>query len=156
MKKPRRYLGLPIHRKNYPLLELGDDHPAIAALVAHGECRRFCGGREIRMPGGPPAADQSWHSEIDGRDWKFSTLFYTFISFDLVLDEWMSHPPSITPQEIAWQEGIPKMRTYWNECEAAARQDRNEPVLEMLQSVKTLLDAWERAIAARIEKDVVA
>jgi hypothetical protein len=154
MRKPRRYHGLPIHTKNYPLLDMGDDHPAVAALVAHGECRRFCGGREIAWPGGPPAADQAWRSALDGRNWKFSQLFYTFISFDLVLQEWMEHPPQITPQEIDWREGIPKMRAYWAECEAAARHDSNYPVLEMLDTVKVFLDAWEHAILSRLERDV--
>jgi hypothetical protein len=146
-----------IHPKNAPLLELPQDHPARAALVARLDCQRECAGREIAWPGREDAAaDQEWRSSVDGRTWRFSALVYSFVCFDLILSEWIDHPPRVTEPEEAALAKFPEVRVLLDECEAAARHDRNATVLEMIPKVRRFFSLWEQAIRLRIEQDGVA
>lgn len=83
-----------IHPKNRPILELPADKRAHAALVARLEGQRQYAGREIPWPKREhDADDQEWHSSLDGRTWRFSAFIDSFVCFDLILDEWINHPP---------------------------------------------------------------
>jgi hypothetical protein len=145
-----------IHPKNAPLLKLPQNHPARAALAARLECQRDCAAREIAWPGGQAAADQEWRSSVDGRTWRFSAFVHSFVCFDLVLSEWIDHPPRLTKYEEAALPKFPELRQLLDECGAAARCESNAPVLEMIPKVQRFFWLWEEAIRLRIKQDGVA
>ncbi|HUE71077.1 MAG TPA: hypothetical protein VMP01_09325 [Pirellulaceae bacterium] len=143
-----------IHPKNRPILELPKDHPAHATLVARFECQRQCAGREIPWPGREDAAvDQEWHSSLDGHSWRFSGFVYSFVCFDLILNEWIDHPPHVTESEKATLTKLPDLHGLLDECQAAALRDANAPVLEMIPIVRRFFSLWEKSIRLRIEQD---
>src|SRR5687768_16545836 len=92
--------GLRIDPENNPLAELPDEHPAKRALIARAICQRDCAGREIEFIGQPGEAfDQVWNSEVDGCPRRFSEFIYEFVCVDLILSEWLEHPPVMTATE---------------------------------------------------------
>jgi hypothetical protein len=143
-----------IHPKNAPVLAFSEEHPARAALEARLECQRECAGREISAPSQQIASvDQEWRSAVDGRVWRFSSLVYTFVCFDLVLSEWIEHPPRLTETEEAALVKLPETRLLLDECEAAAQGVANNPVLQMIPKVRRFFLLWEQAIRLRIRQD---
>lgn len=143
-----------IDSQNRPILELPADHAAHAALVARLECQRQCAGREIPWPGREEeAVDQQWQSSVDGRTWLFSGFIYSFVCFDLVLSEWLDHPPHVTESESATLKKLPELRALLDECQAAADRDKNHQVLAMIPVVRRFFSLWEQSIRLRIEQD---
>jgi len=137
-----------INPKNRPIRALPQDHPAHATLLAHRKCRRDCVGREIVLPGHESEAiDQEWYSTSDGRQWKFSTFAYTFLSFDLVLHEWLDTRSPFDPQPTL--QAIAKMLTLLDECELSCHNHANERLLELLPTVRRFLILWAAATRLR-------
>lgn len=146
--------GLRIHRKNDPLAVLPDDHPAKRVLVLRAVCQRECAGREIPWPERErEAVDQTWNSTIRGRQCTFSGFIYEFVCFDLILDEWLTHPSIVTPGERAVFERVPQLLGLLDECRAAAVAEDNTPVLEMLPKARAFVTEWEASVRRRIEED---
>ena len=67
-----------IHPVNYPLLrKLPPDHPAVRALQVHAEARDSCVGKEVDFPSwGIKGIDQVFYSEVEHREYRFSTIAY--------------------------------------------------------------------------------
>lgn len=134
-----------IHPKNRPLITLPKDHPAHAALIAHLACCRECVGREIPWPGHEAEAiDQQWHSTADGRVWSFSGFAYAFLSFDLVLDEWLE--PELPFDAKPTLAHIKKLVSMLDECEIVCRQDENTGLLNLIPIVRRFLACWETSV----------
>ena len=142
-----------IHPANRLVLELPPEHPAHASLVARLECQQECAGCEIEQSGKNTAFDQEWVSTLDGRTWRFSGLVYSLVCFDLILSEWIEHPPHITASEETALAMFPDMHLLLDECEFAAREKANVAVLERTPKVRRFFTLWEAAIRLRIAED---
>jgi hypothetical protein len=146
-KKPRYKSPWPrgsrINRKNDPIAAFPDDHPAKRLLPAHSRCWRECVQREIAWPGHEDDAfDQEWTSRVEQGPSSFSGLIYTFVCFELILTEWLTHPSEITADERGiLQEHLPRVRNLLAECQAAADQDKNTRVLELLPLPEAFFNA---------------
>ena len=152
--KARWPRGLPVHPRNNPLRELPDSHSAKLALIAHAECRRDCVGRKIEWPErGCEAFDQAWHSRLIGRRFSFSSYAYCFLSFDLILEEWITHPTAVTESEKRVVAAIRLQETLLDECERAARNEGNTRVLERVPQVRRFNELRLRAIRERWAAD---
>lgn len=129
--------GLRIHPRNNPLRELPDSHPAKLAVIAHAECCRDCVGREIEWPGREREAfDQSWQSRLLDQRFAFSSYAYVFLSFDLILEEWITHPPQATESEKQTVAAAPFLEALLCECQQAASEAGNVRVLERLPQIR--------------------
>ena len=145
--------GLRIHGRNDPLAVLSDDHPAKRVLILHAECREFA-GREIPWKGKEhEAIDQKWRSKIVNHPCTFSGFIYAYICFDFVLEEWLTHPNTITDSERLVLAKIPTLRGLLDECHAAARMDDNAQVLETISKLREFISVWESSVRRRIEED---
>lgn len=142
-----------ISKDNRPLLALPKDHPALQVLIAHSRCRRFCACREIPWINGPPPIEQEWYSQTLNRRFSFSSIIYAFVSFTLVLEEWLSHPPHVTENEKSTLREISRNLAVLDECEAAAVSAANTPILELTPMAREFFVSWERAIRRRIAED---
>ena len=141
-----------IHPKNRPIRAFPPDHPAHATLIAHLECRHTCVGREISFHGQErDAVDQQWYSAVDQRVWRFSSLVYTFVSFELILSEWIDPDYQLNAAQTLAHTA--KVLALLAECEIAAQQDNNLPVLEMILKVQRFFRLWESAIHLHLTKD---
>jgi len=140
-------MGLGIHRKNRPILQFAETHPARAVLEARWKCQRECAGCEL------DDIDQEWQSEIDNRRWTFSGFVYSYVCFDLVLRGWLDRPPQLAEDEVGVFDHVARLRSLLTECQEAAARDRNHPVLEMIPMVFRFLDLWEEAVRLRIRED---
>jgi hypothetical protein len=140
-------MGLGIHRRNSPILQFAENHPARRVLEARWECQRDCAGCELRD------IDQEWESEIDHRRWTFSGVVYAYVCFDLILHGWLHRPPHLAEDEIGVFAHVAKIRLLLGECHRAATCDKNGAVLEMISLVSRFLDLWEEAIRLRIQED---
>lgn len=140
-------------RLNRPLFNLPQSHPAHRFLLAFIKCRKECVGRErdTRNAKQPPA-DQQWYSETDARFWTFSEFAYTALAFDVELDGWLEEAPTLTKTEKETLKHLPYLRALMEECQAAAHQDDNSPVLEMVSTVLEMLELWQVCIEARAKK----
>ncbi|MHC4399029.1 MAG: hypothetical protein ACYTG0_05045 [Planctomycetota bacterium] len=142
-----------IYEINRPLFSLPDAHPAHRFLRAFIRCRRQCVGREIALPGDEhDALDQEWYSSTDDRTWTFSAFAYTFLSFDVELDGWLTDSPHLTETEKGVLDKLPYLRALLSECETAAVDDKNADILTMIEQVRSLFDLWENCITARLER----
>jgi hypothetical protein len=104
------------------------------------------------LPGdGHGPVDQEWYSSTDERTWTFSAFAYTFLSFDVELDGWLTGSPRLTESEKGVLEGLPYLRTLLNECETAAAAHKNNEIFDMIEQVRSLLRLWEHCITARLE-----
>lgn len=159
VKKPRYKSPWPrgsrINRVNDPIAAFADDHPAKRLLLAHSHCWRECAGREIAWPGREDDAfDQQWQSPVEKGRWTFSGLIYMFVCFQLVLTEWLTHPPEMTGNEHELlTKHLPRARARTAECRAAAERDDNTRVIDMLPLLEAFLDAWQASILARLASD---
>ncbi len=142
-----------IHPVNYSLLrELPVDHPAVKALQIHAEACDICVGKEIDWPDkGIVGVDQVWWSDLDFREKRFSSFAYQHISYDLFLDGWVESAPEPTEAELGVLEDVPTMRSLLEECERAARDERNTAMLPLISKAKEFVDAIESAILYRFE-----
>lgn len=152
---PKRWpRGLQIHPRNNPLRELSDSHPAKLTVIAHAECRRDCVGHEIEWPERQHEAfDQEWQSHLLGRPFWFSWYAYGFLSFDLVLEEWITHPPHATESEKQTVAAAPFLETLLGECEQAASEAGNIRVLERLPQIRRFNELRLLAIRERWTAD---
>ena len=140
-----------IHPINHSLLrQLAADHPAVQALQIHAEARDVCVGKEVDWPHlGVVGIDQSWFSDMDNREHRFSAFAYQYISYDLFLDGWLESAPEATEAELGFLEESPRLRTLLDECEQAARADDNIDVLPLIEKAKEFVGSLERAILHR-------
>jgi len=137
-----------VYRLNRPLFDLADTHPARRFLEAFVECRRTCVGQELPYPFGQDC-DQEWWSSVDNRTSTFSGFAYTYLSFDVELDGWLSNAPNRTESEKSMLDGIAHMCALMDECQEAARNARNNSVVEMTDTVKDMLKLWKDCIEER-------
>jgi hypothetical protein len=147
-----------IHPLNSPIRTThGRDHPAVRALERHAAARDACVCREIEWPRlGNRAIEQEWFSAIDQRVWSFSGFAYTFISFDLVLSEWLPGAQAgLDPFEEDFLHELPRLRTLLDECESAAKASANDRVLPLISKAREFLDAFEQSIIARVGPVVI-
>ena len=90
-------------------------------------------------------------ASIDDRTWTFSAFAYTFLSFDVELDGWLTNAPHLTKTETRVLDKLPYLRTLLCECETAAVEGKNKDILTMICQVRNLLDLWENCIVARLK-----
>lgn len=143
--------AMKIHPENKPLLKLPALHPARVALNAHLEARIECVGREIPWPGmAEEPIEQRWFSQIDQRNWTFSGFAYSFISFSLILDGWLSKSTNPDPCENAFLSEVSRLRGLLAECEQAAREAGNRRVIPLIEKARRFFDAYEESIRTRV------
>lgn len=153
-KTRKRRRSLQMVGENRPLNDLPESHIARRTVIAHENCCRECVGQEVAWPGhGEDAFDQRWHSDLLQREFSFSSFAYCFISFNLVMDEWIAHPPQVTKAEVDGLSHLPLLQALVDECEAAARQDENVRVQRCVSQVREFLALWEESIRLRISED---
>jgi hypothetical protein len=140
-----------IYPANYTFLrELPVNHPAVRALQIHAEASDICVGKEIDWPNiGIVGTDQVWFSDVDFKEWRFSGFAYQFISYDLILDGWIESAPEATEAELGFIEEAPKMRMLLDECEQAAREEKNSAILPLVEKTREFVNALEEAIVFR-------
>ncbi|MFN0020551.1 MAG: hypothetical protein ACKVP0_20015 [Pirellulaceae bacterium] len=135
-------------------MAFAEDHPARQALIAHAVCRRDCVGREIIWPGSEHLAiDIEWWSLIEGKRKTFSGFMYQYVSFDLVLQEWIDRPQQVTESERRTLHYLANLKSLLAECESAARAAANERILELVPIVRKFFDLWEQSVRYRIQQD---
>jgi hypothetical protein len=141
-----------IHPVNYSLLrELPEDHPAVHALQVHAEARDVCVGKEIDWPHlGIVGIDQTWFSDVQRRVSRFSGFAYQYISYDLFLDGWGESTPEATEAESGFLEDVPTMRILLDECEYAAREEKNTQILPLIAKAREFVNSVEDAIKYRL------
>ena len=140
-----------IHPANYSLLrQLPADHPAVRALQIHAEACDVCVGKDIDWAHlGTLGIDQTWFSDVDHREHRFSDFAYRYISYDLFLDGWVESAPEATEAELGLLKRMPKLRTLLEECEREARADDNAAILPLVAKAREFVDAVEHAILFR-------
>jgi hypothetical protein len=139
-----------IERLNREILEWPANHPAqfLEAFIA---CRGDCVGRELVFDNSErKPIDQKWESSTDGTTWTFSRFACTFLSFDLILDGWLSRAPTLTDSEKANLAQLPLLRRLMAECRAAAVSGGNAKILVLTNRVVEMLDLWERCTQYRL------
>lgn len=137
-------------------MALAESHPLRRALVAHDRACDVCVGHEIEWPDAPGCAiDQEWVSAIDGRRWKFSSFAYSFISYDLILSDWIDNPLPVDQRVRDYVAELRRQQELLEECEAAARRDANERMLTMVAAARAYYDAYEAAFEWRFGADAV-
>lgn len=146
--------GLRIDRRNDALAALPDEHPAKRVLILRAECQRDCASREIPWQGREhEAVDQTWTSNIRGRQMSFSGFIYQYVCFDLILHEWLTHPTDLTTGERAVLEQVPQLHGLLEECHAAAVADNNTRILDLLPKAQAFVAEWEACVRRRIKED---
>jgi hypothetical protein len=135
-------------KQNKPLLSLPSDHPARMFLAAFIDCRASCVGCEIDSPDCNPI-EQVWFSQIERKECRFSEFAYKYLSFDIVLDGWLTGAHEMTESELAHLDMLPHLGALLAECKAAAEKSGNEEILPLLSKVGHLLDLWEKSILLR-------
>jgi hypothetical protein len=116
---------------------LPDSHVAKLTVIAHAECRRDCVGREIPWRGREDEAfDQMWQSDLLGRHFSFSSYAYCFLSFDLILYEWITHPSHVTELEKSLIVAVPLEETLLDECERVASDKESTRVLDRITQIR--------------------
>jgi hypothetical protein len=133
---------------NHAVLELDDAHPAKRFLRAFMECRANCSQRELGCDGEPPI-EQTWVSQIDGKQWTFSGFIYAFICFDIELDGFLESAVCLTASEANAAKELPSLRSMMNECAHAARQTGNGEILALTDQVLDMLGLWEQYLSYR-------
>lgn len=145
------YDDLEIHPENGSLLLLPRNHPAHRLLIVHAECRAMCVGREIFWPDmGEEPIDQEWFSMIDQKTWKYSSFAYTYLSYSLVLENWLSNEEEIEPFERKFIEDLPRIQGLLEECESVAKTDGNTEVLPLIEKTCEYFESFRKSIIARV------
>lgn len=146
--------GLRIQPANDPLAAFPDDHPAKRVLILRAECQRDCAGLEVPWPGREhEAVDQTWDSQIRGRQCSFSGFIYGFVCFDLIVHGWLKRPAYLTPEEQAVLERTPELLGLLEECQAASVAANNTLILELLPMPRAFVVEFEKCVRRRIEED---
>jgi hypothetical protein len=122
------------------VLALDDSHPAKKFLLAFIECRDDCVGLEL---GPDEPIDQEWPPVTDGKVWTFSGFAYSFLSLDILLDEFHQSIPCPNEANANWPWNLPRVRSLMHECAQAARQSGNDEILELTDQVLEMLDLWD-------------
>jgi len=139
-----------VERLNGEILTWPETHAARRFLEAFIRCRRDCVGCEIVFEGsGRRPVDQEWRSSVDGTKWTFSKFAYLFLSFDVVLDGWLSNSPTLTASERESLRQIPVLRQMLFDCQQAALGDGNRQILSLTTCVLHMLNLWEGCISSR-------
>ncbi len=138
-----------IHPANIPILKLPEDHPARAALVAHVKCRRDCVGKEIAFSPDEVVFDHEWHSELDQRNWNLSGFLYAYVSFDLILNEWID--PEYIFDASADLNHIDHALTLLAECQATMPATANIVIHERIQQTRDFFMKWKKSIDYRMK-----
>lgn len=131
------------------VLALDDSHPAKRFLSAFIECRDNCVGLEL---GPDEPIDQEWESLTEGRVWTFSGFAYTFLSLDVLLDDFHQRIPGPNEANFNWPWNLPRVRSLMKECAQAARQSGNDEILELTDQVLEMLSLWEEYLKFRQDK----
>ena len=139
-----------MRRLNRPVFALDKSHPAKRFLKAFIDCRLECGSRELGLFGKKPV-DQEWQSASDGQLWKFSSFYYIFIAFDMVLEGFLENSPTLTPSEELEGPHILRLRKLVEECVEAAEREGNRDILPLTDSVLQMLGLWEHYLDYRRE-----
>lgn len=149
----RRRLKRPnIDPANFPLCDRYDsDHPAIVALFVHSEARDVCVGREIACSDlRNKPIDQSWNSRATCRRWTFSGFAYMYISFNLVMDSWLTNPNKVTDSErVDLTKLVPEMLQLLDECQERAEAEFNWDVLPLITKAREFVESYRDAILFR-------
>jgi hypothetical protein len=145
--------GLRIHPENNPLADLPDEHPAKRMLIARAVCQRDCALIDLAGPDGQDGTTQHWPSALLGRDYSFAEFIYEFVCNELILTEWLEHPPIMTAAERENLAEMPQLKALLAECRAAATAENNAPILELLPKAEAFVAAWEASILARLKED---
>lgn len=125
-----------VFRLNRPLFEFPESHPAHQFLSAFIRCRVECVGRDAC----DEPIDQEWFSASELRQRSFSDFAYAHLSFDIVLDGWLSNAQELTESEKQWLDQLPRFRVLLEECKSAAIEDGNSRILPLVQQVKDMLE----------------
>lgn len=133
-----------IRRLNQAIFDFPFEHPARRFLEAFIDCRRECVGRELEE------IDQKWHSTSERRVMQFSSFAYEHLSFDVVLDGWLSQANDRTASEEAALAAIPHTQTLLHECREAAQADGNATIIQMCDQVHNVLMLWGECIQSRV------
>lgn len=136
-----------VARLNQEIFSLPDSHPARRFLQAFMECRRDCVGKEAS----DYPIDQEWFSDTDRKSWSYSDFAYKFLSFDIVLDGWLTSSPQRTADEERWSAELPRWRALLNECNNAAECEENYAILPVIAQVLKMFELWEQCI---LERDI--
>jgi hypothetical protein len=86
----------------------------------------------------------------DGRATTFSAFAYEYLSFDIVLDGWLTNAPQMTESEEACLKGLPRLRSMMIACKSQALIDANYRILPCVDQVLELIQLWEECIHERI------
>lgn len=140
-----------IRRANKPLFSLPPDHTARRFLEAFISCRQNCVGREIVYSNiGNDPIDQEWISASDGCKHRLSSFAYKYISFDIVLDGWLSGTPELTDSEKHYLERLPRLNMLMTECQQECRNSNNASALALVEQILEVLHLWEVCIRTRL------
>lgn len=130
------------------------DHPALVALQVHAESCDLCVGREIiwkDLQNEP--IEQAWFSATMQREYTFSGFAYMYLSYDLVLDGWLTLPDTPTATELSnLHNTCPEMSLLLSECLDAAQADGNSDVLPLIAKAEEFVDALRKAILFRFSE----
>jgi hypothetical protein len=137
-----------IKKPNKLLFKLPESHPARRFLEAFISCRLGCVGKEISWNGNPEI-DQEWYSSTDERVRRFSEIMYGFVSYDIVLDGWLTDAPKLTYLEERADQKWKHLRLLLSECGETARAEGNAAVLAMVDQVRGMVDLWDAQLLAR-------
>jgi hypothetical protein len=134
-----------IYAINKAVFQLAAEHPARRFLEAFIECRMECVGKEVE------GIDQEWFSQTDLRTHRFSSFTYEHLAFDVELDGFLQNAKQTTVSELRALKAIPHMEALVEECESAASQDCNAPVVTMCKNVLKMLTLWRQYISFRLD-----
>ncbi len=148
----RRHPG--ILRANYPIVEkYSAAHIAVRTLRVHAEMRKVCVGRELRWSDRPNhVIEQEWFSRTRLKKQWFSSFAYEFLTYELLLDGWLTMPSQPTQFEtLHLEKKHPLMRALMDECKKAATAEGNTDVLPLIAKVHEFLDLYEEATMCRFK-----
>jgi hypothetical protein len=125
----------------------------VRALQIQAEARDVCVGKEIFYKTlCNKIVDQDWYSRTRLTNQSFSAFAYEFISYDLVLDGWLSMLPVPTDSEKLYlSEDEPMMQLLLSECEEAAIDQNNTDILPMIEKAREFMAAYSNAIHCRFK-----
>lgn len=131
-------------------------HPAREKLYRHVECRKHCAGREIPWPNQSPI-DQEWYSQTEQRKFRFSGLIYQFISYTPDYRSWTetSPPKELDAEDQGFIKQLPRVLSIVAECKAAAQNDQNHEILNLIPFVDDYYEAASRCIMSIVEQRLI-
>lgn len=97
-----------------------------------------------------PEIDQEFVTR-EGANTSFKAFLFTWLSFDIVLDGWLTNAPSVTHDEQRQLAALPEMRDQLLLCQEAAIRDGNSEMIRQLDRAFALLILWENCITSRVQ-----